>query len=83
MSEYCVGGEGTENMHESISEDLNVAAIQTAQPVPMPFDLDSREADALRGALGFLFSLIASYDEFVALNALADESAGPGHGDPH
>jgi hypothetical protein len=42
----------------------------------MPPEAESREADALRGAISFLFMLIASYNELIAKDAVARGFAG-------
>jgi hypothetical protein len=41
----------------------------------MPFDPDSSEADALKGALSFLFALISSYDEMMEMAATETDVA--------
>lgn len=51
------------------TEEVNGVAV------PTPFEPHSPEADALRGAISFLSSLIAFYDELI-------ESGSFGAGDP-
>ncbi|MGO9984112.1 MAG: hypothetical protein ACLPIX_07875 [Rhodomicrobium sp.] len=48
---------------------------QTVAPelsgLTMPFEPQSEEADALRGAISFLFTLIAFYDELIEADGTA------------
>ena len=74
MSDYSFESRGAENVAEFHSESLALAE-SPARSVPIPFGLDSHEAEALRGAISFLFSLITVYDE-LTLAALEDDSAG-------
>ena len=74
MSEYSFESRGAENVAEFHSESLALAE-PPARSAPIPLELDSHEAEALRGALSFLFSLITVYDE-LTLAALEDDSAG-------
>jgi hypothetical protein len=83
MSEYCFDGRGAKGAREFPSEGPALAEYPPVLSVPMPFEPDSREADALRGALSFLFSLIAFYDELTGLDAPASDSVGGGDVRPH
>jgi hypothetical protein len=74
MSEYSFESRGAETVAEFHSESLALAE-PPALSMPIPLELDSHEAEALRGAIGFLFSLITVYDE-LTLAALEDDSAG-------
>ncbi len=74
MSEYCFDSQSAESVSEFAPEGLTPAMCPPAPSVPMPFELDSSEADALRGAISFLFSLITFYDELTTLDALERES---------
>ncbi len=80
MSEYCFDSQGAESVSEFAPEGLTPAMCPPAHSVPMPFELDSSEADALRGAISFLFSLITFYDELTALDELDCESGACGDG---
>jgi hypothetical protein len=80
MSEYSFEIRSAENVAEFHPESLALAEAP-APSVPMPFGLDSHEAEALRGAISFLFSLITVYDE-LTLAALegasnSNEETGP------
>jgi hypothetical protein len=66
MSEYSFESRGTESGPEFSPGKLTLAECSPAQPAIMPFEMDSEEANALRGAMGFLFALITSYDELIA-----------------
>jgi hypothetical protein len=66
MSEYSFQSRGTESVPEFSSVNSTLAECSSAQPAIMPFESDSEEAEALRGAIGFLFSLITVYDELTA-----------------
>ena len=56
-----------ESPREGVIEGERLAAIT----VPMLFEPGTQEADALRGALSFLFTLIAIYGELLELDAHA------------
>ncbi len=75
MSEYSFESRSAEGASEFHSEGLASAECSAARSLPLPFDADSREADALRGAISFLFSLITVYDE-MTLAALESDPAG-------
>jgi hypothetical protein len=81
MSEYSFESRGAENVAEFHPESMALAESQ-AISVPIPLELDSHEAEALKGAIGFLFSLITVYDEF-ALAALEGASAGDEESSPN
>lgn len=83
MSEYGFDSHGAESASEFASESLMLAECPPARSMPVPFELESREAEALRGALSFLFSLITFYDELVALEATTSEFASCGDGCTH
>jgi len=77
MSEYSFDSQSAEHMPEFPSGSLTLTEGPATHPVVMPFEMDSREAEALRGAIGFLFSLITSYDELIAAaSAESDSPAG-------
>ncbi|MGO9172776.1 MAG: hypothetical protein ACLP7P_12530 [Rhodomicrobium sp.] len=50
--------------------------VPGATDVLMPFDPHSEEAEAVRGALSFLFTLISLYGELVEASPVRDEDAG-------
>jgi hypothetical protein len=76
MTEYSIDNLATEGG----ADILSAGAMETGAQAPsllMPFEPDSQEAEALRGALSFLFTLITSYDELLATEgAVLDEVAG-------
>ncbi len=77
MSEYSFDSQGMESVPEFPSGSLALAEGSAAHPVLVPFETDSQEAEALRGAVSFLFSLITSYDELIAAaSAETDAVAG-------
>ena len=78
MSEYSFDSQATESGPEIIPES-STAVCPPASSLQMPFETDSQEAEALRGAISFLFALITSYDELLAMG----ESAGGGDNGPH
>jgi AMMECR1 domain-containing protein len=66
MSEYSFESRSGESVPEFSPGNLTLAECSPARSVTMPFESDSEEANALRGAIGFLFALITSYDELIA-----------------
>src|SRR3974390_2328504 len=75
MSMSNTAGHGTATPSESPSDSLMRTEKVSGVAAPMPFEPHSPEADALRGAMSFLFILIAFYDELI-------ESGAPDAGDP-
>jgi hypothetical protein len=83
MTEYSFDSQTAESITEFVSGSLAPEIRRPVQSVPMPFELESREAEALRGAISFLFALITSYDELLAADAAASEGGASPDGDPH
>ena len=67
MCEYPFASSGVE--FEDVAMLSREIMIQddcaAGSAMPMPFDQDSKEAEALRGAIAFLHSLIAFCDEML------------------
>jgi len=76
MSASFFAVSGSNAAHEFSSEYIVQTEGPRAPNVPMPPEAESREADALRGAISFLFMLIASYNELIAKDAVARGFAG-------
>jgi hypothetical protein len=81
MSEYSFESRGAETVAEFHPESLALAE-PPALSMPIPPELDNREAEALKGAISFLFSLITVYDE-LTLAALEDDSVGTEESSPN
>jgi hypothetical protein len=81
MSELSFDSPLADNRPEMISEG-SMADCAPVPVLPMPFDTDSREAEALRGAISFLFALITTYDEMIAASETTGEPARS-EGAPH
>jgi hypothetical protein len=54
---------------------LPLSEEQICPAVLMPFEPNTEEARNLQGALGFLFTLIAFYDELIEQNVPANSDA--------
>jgi hypothetical protein len=81
MSEFSFESPLSESRPEIVS-DGSMGISPPAPALSMPFDADSREAEALRGAISFLFALITTYDELIASGETAGNSAC-GDSGPH
>jgi hypothetical protein len=76
MTEYNIDNFAREDSADILSGGPVETAAQ-ASSLHMPFERDSQEAEALRGALSFLFTLITTYDEFLGSEgASLHETAG-------
>ncbi len=82
MSEYSFDSQSADPVPEFPSGGLPLAEGSATRPVLMPFETDSREAEALRGAIGFLFSLITSYDELIAAASAEGDSPADAESTP-
>jgi hypothetical protein len=83
MTEYSFDSQTAEVIPEFVSVGQAPEMRSPVQSVSMPYELESREAEALRGAISFLFALITSYDELLAADAAASEGGAFPDGDPH
>jgi hypothetical protein len=77
MTEFSIGSRIEESVPQIIP-DSSMPVCPPAATMCMPLDADSREAEALKGAMSFLYALIASYDELMAMG----EAAASNENDP-
>ncbi len=70
-SEPSVPDCGTKELHEVPADKLRQTEGVNVPGALVTFDPDTREAQALRGALSFLFTLITFYGELLEQDASA------------
>jgi hypothetical protein len=74
MSEFSFESRAAADTTEILPEGV---IVETCPAAPTLFEPDSEEADALRGALSFLYALMTTYDEMLeAAPAEGDATSG-------
>ncbi|MGO8955485.1 MAG: hypothetical protein ACLPWS_00115 [Rhodomicrobium sp.] len=83
MSEYPFPDRASSIMLEVAADGPAETEVPDASGVLMPFEPHSQDAEALRGALSFLFTLISLYSELVEATPARDGDAGDCGGMPN